>query len=65
MSSKKRSGDNTDPGIVRDPGGIIQSRDKEKEDISSRVKYILKHYAVPEVMSALKMFCPQVIIHVH
>ena len=29
---------------------MIQSRDKEKEDISTRVKYILKHYAVPEVM---------------
>ena len=56
MSRKKRSGDNTDPGIIRDPGGMIQSRDKEKEDISIRVKYILKHYTIPEVMSASNMF---------
>ena len=56
MSSKKRSGDNFVSGIIRDPGGMIQSRDKEKEDISIRVKYILKHYTIPEVMSASNMF---------
>ena len=58
--ARKMSGNATDPGTIRNPGGMIQSRDKETEDIATRVKYMMKHYTIPEVIEAVKTFSPQV-----
>ena len=37
VTSRKRSGDATDPGTIRNPGGMIQSRHKETEDIAQEL----------------------------